>query len=44
MTNVINVSCPDGKATLECGQGYKGAEKKDNILKRIKQKMCINES
>lgn len=41
MTNVINISCPDGNVTLECGQGYKGAEKKENIIKRIKAKMCI---
>lgn len=44
MINVINISCIDGNVTLECGQGYKGAERKENIIKRIKEKMCNTHS
>lgn len=39
MTNVINISCPDGNATLECGKGSKGADKKEALIAKINVKM-----
>ena len=43
MTNVVNVSCPDGNATLECGQGYKGQETKTRVISNVKSKMTNKE-
>ena len=39
MTNVINISCSNGSATLECGKGYSGETAKKRILANVKNKM-----